>query len=90
MGAPEDVVYDQLLRDMDQLWHLTTTDLGVISGEEGRNREAVQVAEQEKAACPVCIEEEGTRITHSKKDPHYGTLYMDTGMVDCISDDGCN
>ncbi len=53
-------------------------------------------AEHEKAAhmpkdpaCPVCVEEEGTRITHSKKDPHYGTLYMDTGMMDCISEDGC-
>ncbi len=40
-------------------------------------------------ACPVCVEEEGTRITHSKKYPHYGTLYVDTGMMDCISEDGC-
>ncbi len=96
MEAPEEAVHEQFLRDVDQLLHWTTTDLGVISGEEGRKREAVLAAEHEKEAhlpkdpaCPVCVEEEGTRITHSKKDPHYGTLCMDTGMMDCISDDGC-
>ncbi len=52
MEAPEDVVHEQFLRDVDQLLHLTTTDFGVISGEERRNREAVLAAEHEKK--PIC------------------------------------
>ncbi len=40
LDAPKDIVHEQFLRDVDELLHLTTTDLGVISGSANNEREA--------------------------------------------------
>ncbi len=40
LDAPEDIVHEQFLRDVDELLHLTTTDLGVVSGAADQERGA--------------------------------------------------
>ncbi len=40
LDAPEDIVNEQFLRDVDELLHLATTDLGVILGSADSERGA--------------------------------------------------
>ncbi len=46
--SPEEQIHEQFLRDVDHLLHLATSDLRVISGAEGKDREASLVAEHER------------------------------------------